>query len=455
MSYRFAGTLTADDQRTTRVLPFDVPEGTTAIRVRFEYAPLHTEGAELPQQISYTVYGPTGWLAEINRPLNHVAEGAVIGPRPSAGTAPCTIVPGPHTVFLSTYRIVDVTATYEMQITFETGGEVDRASAPPISTPADRGPGWYRGDLHAHTWHSDGRWDPADLVAYMKGRGLDFCTLTDHNTVTGLPEHLALADDAMVTMGGSEMSTFHGHMLAVGVYERIEWRHPDGTLVAVPDVAQAIRDRGGFAVICHPRNIGDPWCCGCRWEHEDMMPGNAMAVEIWNGVWEEENAEGVKLWQRFLDEGHRLVATTGSDHHGMDHHMEAIVNGRPAVNVVYADGSTREAILAGLKRGSSYVSAGPVVVLAATGGSGRDYRMGEAIDPLDGHAPATLYGQWTQVPAGARVELVVDGQRTRLGGDAAGAHEVTLAPTSFRWATLEVWDDEGAWAISNPVYGLR
>ena len=46
------------------------------------------------------------------------------------------------------------------------------------------GPGWYRGDLHGHTLHSDGDWDVPDLVAAARHNQFDFVTLTDHNTLS-------------------------------------------------------------------------------------------------------------------------------------------------------------------------------------------------------------------------------------------------------------------------------
>ena len=453
MAIRFEGTASAEDQRTTRVYPFEVPEGTSNVNVRLRYDPVHTEGADLPQQLSMTVNGPNGWVAEINRPGDRFDEGTNIGPEPSAGTPPSRIEPGAWTVFLSIHRIVEATVAFQIDVTFEASADpVALPPAPRPFMPADRGPGWYRGDLHAHTWHSDGRWGSEELIAYMRGRGLDFSTLTDHNTVTGLPEHLHRASDDFLTLGGSEMSTYRGHMLAVGVLERVEWRRPDGATIPVPEVAAAIHARGGLAVICHPRNVGDPLCCGCRWEHADMMPGNAMAVEIWNGVWHRENLEGVQLWQSWLSDGHRLVATAGSDHHGMAHHIAEAERGRPAANVVYAEAFSREGILEGLKRGRSYVSAGPTLRLEATDANGRTYTMGEAAD--FGSTLRVACG-WQDVPDGARVELVVDGQRHPLGRGASGEAHHLLSAGTFRWATLEVWDDQGAWAISNPLYGQR
>ena len=453
MAYRFEGTLTRTDERLTRVYDFDVPDGVTHVNVRLRYDPVLTEGAELPQQISMSVYGPDGWVAEVNTTRDRFESGTDIGPDPSPGTPPSRIEPGRWRLFLSTYRIVDTIVTFDIEVSLRSESSVPDLPEPLEPTvPTDRGPGWYRGDLHAHTWHSDGRWGSAELIAYMREAGLDFCTLTDHNTVTGLPEHFHRASDEILTLGGSEMSTFRGHMLALGVHERVEWRRPDGTLLPVADIASTIRDAGGLPVICHPRHAGDPWCCGCRWEHLDMMPGNAMAVEIWNGIWTEENAEGVRLWQSWLDEGHRLVATAGTDHHGMAHHMEAARRGRAAANVVGADAFSRDAILDGLKRGRSYVSAGPTLHLDVEDAAGRRYGMG---DEVDAGTPLDLAAGWAELPDGAWVDLVVDGARHRVGDTPSGQATRVLASDAFRWATLEAWDDEGAWAISNPVYGAR
>jgi hypothetical protein len=45
---------------------------------------------------------------------------------------------------------------------------------------ADERP-WFRGQLHAHTYWSDGKEFPEQVVAVCKERGYDFLALTDHN----------------------------------------------------------------------------------------------------------------------------------------------------------------------------------------------------------------------------------------------------------------------------------
>ena len=85
-------------------------------------------------------------------------------------------------------------------------------------------------DLHTHTNHSDGSKTVTELLTEAKERDL-IIALTDHNTVTGLPELFAEADRLGVTViGGTELSTvyngreFHliGLFIAPEYYETLE-----------------------------------------------------------------------------------------------------------------------------------------------------------------------------------------------------------------------------------------
>jgi len=65
-------------------------------------------------------------------------------------------------------------------------------------------------DLHTHTVHSDGSFSPAELVREAKELNI-IIALTDHNTVSGLPEFMREAERLGVTaIGGSELSTVCG-----------------------------------------------------------------------------------------------------------------------------------------------------------------------------------------------------------------------------------------------------
>lgn len=53
---------------------------------------------------------------------------------------------------------------------------------------------WYRGNLHAHTTHSDGHKSPEDIVAIYKQGGYDFMALTDHDFFTDYHSQLGSED---------------------------------------------------------------------------------------------------------------------------------------------------------------------------------------------------------------------------------------------------------------------
>ena len=66
-------------------------------------------------------------------------------------------------------------------------------------------------DLHTHSTHSDGTLTPSALIALAKEAGLTAVALTDHNSISGLPDFMAEAHRQGVTpVAGTELSTLHG-----------------------------------------------------------------------------------------------------------------------------------------------------------------------------------------------------------------------------------------------------
>ena len=68
-------------------------------------------------------------------------------------------------------------------------------------------------DLHTHSTASDGTFSPRELVKQASQIGLGAVALTDHNTLTGLPEFVQAARGTTVrAVPGIEVSTqYHGH----------------------------------------------------------------------------------------------------------------------------------------------------------------------------------------------------------------------------------------------------
>ena len=137
----------------------------------------------LDNLISLSVFGPKG--ARGARHNNPVMDFSIDEWRASPGYLPGPIEPGKWMVFLDTFRVLGPDPVkYRLEVAFGTE-PVAPLLSPAAVEPHGRGKGWYRGDLHAHTLHSDGSWDVPDLVAWARRQRLDFVTLSDHNTISG------------------------------------------------------------------------------------------------------------------------------------------------------------------------------------------------------------------------------------------------------------------------------
>ena len=74
-------------------------------------------------------------------------------------------------------------------------------------------------DLHTHTTASDGALSPAELVERAHGLGIRTLSVTDHDTLAGVPEAAAAAAArGMELLPGTEITAVHQgrdvHMLA-------------------------------------------------------------------------------------------------------------------------------------------------------------------------------------------------------------------------------------------------
>jgi hypothetical protein len=432
------GALTEADHKAHIPVSFEVPKGTTRLNGTFSSTPERAPGTFFDHMVCLTVWGPDG--SRGTRHNNPVRDFAIDAYSATPGFTPGPIEPGVWTVYLDCFRVLGPDPlNWRLEITCE-DAPIEAPAPLPAPVRPERGAGWYRGDLHAHTIHSDSTLELPDLAAFARSRGLDFVTLTDHNTISGVPAFEHLADQGLLTMGGIELTTHYGHALTLGTRAWTEWRGNSFPGVTMPGIAASVMEAGHVFVIAHPRAPGDDeGCTGCRWEYKDMMPGNAKVVEIWNGPWADYNEEGLALFHSWLEAGHKLAATSGTDIHGPREKDD-----KQGFNHVWAESLTEAAVLDAVRAGRNYISSGPRLILSGQTADGKSVPMGGTIG--DG----TLSIGWSDAE-GLALVIVADGVRGGLIDiPEVGARDMGLPR---RWLMAELRGSDGRLhAVTNPIF---
>lgn len=452
MEYHFEGALTTRDSKRYIYHPFWVPEGTGEVNICFHFVPHEVQGSK--NFLTLAVFDPTGFRGAGLRESS--MEAVVINSvDASPGYLSGPLQPGQWVAQIDAYLIMPGQPVhYQLHIRLTDSTNTHRRSARPrrISRPnphniGRRGPGWYRGDLHAHSHHSDGdRFAVADLVHTAQLYGLDFVFLTDHNTFAGLREMEALTTPEILTCGGIELTTFWGHAVCLGAREWLDWRIQPGTGEMARLIATC-ESNAHVVVIAHPLAIGDPVCTGCTWRFWDTMPGTAHCVEIWNGTWESifsNNEAALSLWYDWLNMGVRISATAGTDIHSAHDYAS-----QPGFNVVYAAELSEAALLQALRAGRLYLSSGPQLRFWAEGANGEQWMIGDTVDQT-----ATFCIAWSGCSEDSRIRLMVNGRlRKEWVVQPEGTIYHDLSPAEADWAVVEARDGQGRLvAITNPIF---
>ncbi len=415
-------------------VPIEVPSGVNRISVSYSYdrptpppgyngnaldiGMFDNSGIELGNAAGFR-----GWSGGFRTSFTISASDATPGYRPGPvrrGT--WHVIFGPYTV---------APQGLNWSLTVELGFGPDGPAFVPRPAPqraTGRGRAWYRGDMHLHTVHSDGRRLPAEVAAGARAAGLDYIVSTDHNTSSAAGVWGEFAGPDLLIIDGEEITTRNGHYTALGLPAGtwIDWRYRavDGGLAR--NVAQIHRS-GGLAVAAHPLAT----CVACGWK---FGYAGLDAVEVWNGPWTLDDEAVLAGWDNLLVAGKWIPAVGDSDAHS-----EPQVIGLPH-NVVLADDLDRRSILAGVKAGRVWLAESSAVNLtfAATGG-GRSAGIGERLAVADG-TPVTVTLTVDGTP-GTGVRLITDqGVRFTAALPASGPGTVTwtTTPRNARYVRAEV-----------------
>jgi hypothetical protein len=356
-SGHFSGVATPD----WHYLPVEVPHGVQQIEVSYDYESTPTPIGMSANVIDIGIFDPSGhdlgdaegfrgWSGGARRSFQISRTAA------TPGYLPGPISPGRWHVILGPVAIVPPGVDWSVTVTLHFG-----AAGPKfVPTPAPRsvagsGPGWYRGDLHLHTVHSDGRRTPAEMAAAARAAGLDFFVSSEHNTSSASLYWGQHAGDDLLIANGEEVTTRDGHWLALGLPAGawIDWRYRS-TDNQLSRFLEQVRRLGGMSVIAHP-SVPIP---ATGWTQGPLA--QADGIEVWNGPWTMDDEGTLDRWHAMLVAGVFRPVTGGSDSHRAEQPV-----GLPQ-NVVHADDLSSGALIAALKAGRSWIAESAAVDLDLT-----------------------------------------------------------------------------------------
>lgn len=449
------------------LLPFDVPAGIARVTVAYTFDKGTQSSPQDKNVIDLGLFdgrghtflnapGFRGWSGGARSTVSVAADEA------TPGYLPGPILPGRWHVLLGLYKIAPEGCHVEVAITLEPGDHAVTRHAP-LTWPGvlrDQ-PGWYCGDLHCHTHHSDAAGSVDDLVAAARAQGLDFLAVTDHNTLSNLPELARRSGPDLLLIPGMEITTYHGHANVWGLREWIDFRAANDD--AMRRIREHVRALGLLFSVNHPKYNGP------EWEFADTF--EADAIEAWQAPWWFSNFESLAFWDRLLRQDKRVVLVGGSDKHQKPFTGEqtAYEVGAPTT-WVYAASLSERAVLDGIRAGHVFVAQtprGPRLEFTASVGS-QTAMIGDELCVSPGDEIIFTCRVWGGASCGERGSVLRivhrTGEWTQVSVDAdEWSHTWTAAVREADFWRVEVIapthvpldkDPSAMWvyALSNPIY---
>lgn len=329
------------------------------------------------------------------------------------------------------------------------------------------------GAIHMHSRHSDGRGTVDQILDAAERHNLDFCILTDHDTLAGLPRE-GYNGRVLLLVGCEVTCANDGHLLAIGIRQPIPRGLPPQQAI------DAVHSGGGLALLAHPFDRGSP-LFRTHYPWKDWSVHDYEGLEIWNFLvdWAEgmrnplraavaylvltlrlrgPNPAGLATWdalnvERFTRGQAPLTVIGGVDAHGYFTYHRSLATVRthlwaPAKRGT--DEADRHSILKALRGGKMFAANDGLhdatgFRFEVTGADGRGYPEGRA----DVRGPASVR---VVSPTNGYIRIVHNGDEVY---EEYGTHAEFLAklPGTYRCEVwLKRWGRMRPWIFSNAVH---
>jgi hypothetical protein len=456
------GTVTYAQNHTFIDLPFDVPQGVHRLTVDIRYT-----DREKQTVLNTEISDPHGFRGTSGSNKNHFTIGESDA---TPSFLPGAILAGKWKLTFTVSNIrPNMASTYQADIYFDR--PIDDVAF--VDHPLNAKPGWYRGDLHMHTAHSDGTCTsqsgqdvPCPVVFTAEAaakRGLDFISISDHNATSQYDELRELQPyfDRLLFIPGREITTMAGHTNLFGTMRYLDYHVGNTDTPDINALARKARELGGILSINHADSPGGEICRGCRWEPDPAVDMHLIAaVELINGGDGEGFFPSYEFWKKQLAQGYRPTVIGGSDNHRSDWPLEKPGSVGSPTTVVHASELSVPAILDGIRAGHVFIdlSGSPdrLLDVQAISSHGKA-AMGDVLTSEAGDVVhLTIHVEHCSEN---RVTILLDGQ-TPIPVDP----EIVLEPSETlstewksdgkrHWIIAEVRDHTGAlYLLGNPIY---
>ena len=456
-----SGTVTAAQQGSYLQIPFHVPAGTTAIRIRYcydntpngttldmgVYEPLHPDDA---------ISGPVerrGWSGSAVKDLAISENGfsppatyetdrkAYVHGYTTRAYQPGPLPEGDWTAELGIAAVAAPTAGYTVEVSTSTSPQWANqpyARATDSGAVANPTAGWYAGDVHAHGEQEPGNALVSTSLDYafkslaQGGAGLDWIGLVDHNNDVSRGEigKYEPSYPGKLVIPGTEVTTYHGHYNSIGSSAFPDFRggpaiDQAGTQLA-PTVLPAsqlpaLEAGGGWTQVNHPTIFpGAPTLCrGCPWDWTDAETdySHVDAIELQTGPADIGTSQNpftktaIAFYEARLAQGFHIAAVGSSDSHQADKTDITTAPIGRATTVVHATELSQPAVVQGIRDDHTYVkfygNDGPDIRVAAHSPGAPDATIGDTI-------------------AGPELGLEVEVLRAGAGATRAGSYDLEL-----------------------------
>lgn len=348
--------------------------------------------------------------------------------------------------------------------------------------------GWYGGDTHLHSVFSDGRQTPTEIANALKGVGLSWGILTDHNTIAGAKEWSSCKSKDFITIIGNEITSEasfssvengYGHMNQIFI-NKLNGADPNNPNIwaraifndhnDVQNIINKTHEQKGMLVINHPYQN---WDWSGRFKSWGEVK-NFDAIEIWNcepphslttSTFDpnltNRNTWAVQSWFSILNCGIKIPGLAGSDNHdntGVNSYPKGeyfwnTTVGNPR-SYAYLNNLNENEIKSALKQSNLFLTSGFGPLLLA---EVNHKKPGEILELIDNEVKVSIgvLSNYPLLKNEGAIRIIYNGEVVKSIATASTMtfHDsVAIEIDKDGWIVVEVFGEWPMFAITNPIF---